>query len=222
MSSIEDAYETTMSDLISSTSFDNNDIELELFKMIHDRESIYNNTHIANSIYKNKHIISQGDIDAVLNTTNMDSYIRECKIFKDILARFVSDISNTVVERELSKNKVDRLTDVLNIFKTDFPQHASLIEASENLLNVELKDFSTYEDKLVQLNKKLYILHKFSPHYVQNDPRNLCSICVVREVDTCISPCGHTLCSQCSNKMLSKNCFVCRTEIDKNIKMFFS
>lgn len=64
-------------------------------------------------------------------------------------------------------------------------------------------------------------LFKIGTHYIQNDPKHLCPICVSEEVDSAIVPCGHTLCSKCSLKCDLTLCYVCRNSIEKVIKLYY-
>jgi hypothetical protein len=50
----------------------------------------------------------------------------------------------------------------------------------------------------------------------------LCGICNESVVDICISPCGHTFCECCIDKLSSQVCPFCRLHIQTKIKMFFS
>lgn len=58
--------------------------------------------------------------------------------------------------------------------------------------------------------------------------KNCCPICFEREVNICINPCGHTICSEC-NKVSGQNmgrqfgkCPTCRGTVTSFIKIFFS
>ena len=58
-----------------------------------------------------------------------------------------------------------------------------------------------------------------------NDNKKLCPICFENEIDTCLNPCGHTLCNNCviSNRnWRTKNCYSCRSLITDYIKIYFS
>jgi hypothetical protein len=50
---------------------------------------------------------------------------------------------------------------------------------------------------------------------------HICPICFNGEVEYCLEPCGHTLCTKCC-KRLGTTCNMCRNVFDKKIKLFFS
>ena len=58
--------------------------------------------------------------------------------------------------------------------------------------------------------------------------RATCPICFEEEVDTCNVPCGHTLCSACSEKSAAEQrpslnrCPTCRAAVSMTVKLFFS
>ncbi|NBX51604.1 hypothetical protein EBT25_17145 [bacterium] len=49
--------------------------------------------------------------------------------------------------------------------------------------------------------------------------QNLCPICFDKEVNMCIVPCGHTICSGCSRKLHGR-CPTCRGYVREMVKMF--
>lgn len=51
---------------------------------------------------------------------------------------------------------------------------------------------------------------------------SLCTICFKNDVIVVNSSCGHTACSDCSTKWSKRTCHVCKTDIDKKVKMYFS
>ena len=56
---------------------------------------------------------------------------------------------------------------------------------------------------------------------------NTCSLCLQRNVDTYMQPCGHTGCSECIKKLKDKmgdydcNCFICRKRVEKFGVLYF-
>lgn len=93
----------------------------------------------------------------------------------------------------------------------------SIKEKSENL---ELKD--TYQKELYILK---YLFHNFLKKINQGNIGSTCSLCLQKQVDTFLEPCGHTGCSECIKKYIdmSENpkCFICRKSIFKQHKLYF-
>jgi len=52
-----------------------------------------------------------------------------------------------------------------------------------------------------------------------------CSLCLQKQVDTFLEPCGHTGCGECIDKYIKRdsnnNCFICRQTIFKRHKLYF-
>lgn len=222
MSNLEEAYsQITISDNFTD-SFDN-DIDAELFRMLHDRETIYNNVHMNQLLCQETNpVVDQKDVDSILKEYKMDSYIGECSKYKQSLMDILHEISIANADYSDSQANVDLLNDICDNIKRKFSNESHALEATNNVLLKYKEMNKIHYETLCNFKKKLYILHKFSPHYINNDPRKLCSICVQREVEIANVPCGHTLCTECSNKIVSRECFFCRTEIEKVIKLYFT
>lgn len=47
----------------------------------------------------------------------------------------------------------------------------------------------------------------------------LCTICLEKNIDYCINPCGHCFCKSCINKLTSK-CHICRGLVKEKIKLY--
>ena len=225
MSDLTEAYDNTFSlhDDIGIQHFDNNNTtEIDLNRLIHDRDINYNNIMISETLFSNNPIITQEDIDSTLNTYDIEPYIKNCDMFKSIMAKTVSELSSIHAAFILQSNKVDKLKEIHENISKYFSDEQVINNNINELFSKESKQLKNLEDQLVKIKKTLYIFYKHSPHYIENDPRKLCSICVQREVDVCNTPCGHTLCSVCSNMITNRKCFICRTEIQNVIKLYFS
>lgn len=104
--------------------------------------------------------------------------------------------------------------------------NTSILKASENIKeenkNPEIK--KKYEKELSLLN--LYF-QNFVKKINNGNLGNTCSLCLQRNVDTYIEPCGHTGCSQCINVLKEKmgefncNCFICRKRVNKFGSLYF-
>ena len=73
-----------------------------------------------------------------------------------------------------------------------------------------------YERELSILN---YYFHNFIKKINNGNLGNTCSLCLQRNVDTYMNPCGHTGCSQCIKELKDRmgeyncNCFICRKKV---------
>ena len=48
-----------------------------------------------------------------------------------------------------------------------------------------------------------------------------CTICMVREVNQAVTPCGHTFCDECCRSQMTL-CYICRVQIRDKIRLYFS
>lgn len=48
-----------------------------------------------------------------------------------------------------------------------------------------------------------------------------CTICMVREVNQAMSPCGHTFCDECCRSQMTL-CYICRVQIRDKMRLYFS
>ena len=94
-------------------------------------------------------------------------------------------------------------------------------KAIEN--NIEIID-----EKISEFRKLfIFIINNIlKSNDIINDNKKLCPICFENEIDTCLNPCGHTLCNNCvisnRNWSITNKCYSCRTRITDYIKIYFS
>lgn len=127
-----------------------------------------------------------------------------------------NDIHNDVSKIYMNYNQKirDNYKDWLENYYT--PQKNS-IENNIEIINEKINDF-----------RKLFIFiinNILKSNDMITDNKKLCPICFENEVDTCLNPCGHTLCNNCviSNRnWRTKNCYSCRSLITDYIKIYFS
>jgi hypothetical protein len=48
-----------------------------------------------------------------------------------------------------------------------------------------------------------------------------CTICMTKEVNQAVTPCGHTFCDECCRTQMTA-CYICRVQIRDKIRLFFS
>ena len=221
MTTLEDAYTTSIffDEPISFTH--TNSTDTELLRLQQDRDNIYDNLLVTDSIFTNP-IITDEEHTKILIEYDISQYVQKCKEFKTLLSNIISKLNTAQEDYVTQSTKVQKLLDIIQCLKHHFNNQNDIIRQLTLASDKESLSLGKLEDELLYIKKTLYVLHKASPHFVQNDPRKLCSICVENEVDVCNVPCGHTMCSGCSNMISSRNCFICRTEIQNTIKLYFS
>jgi len=78
-----------------------------------------------------------------------------------------------------------------------------------------------YKD-LVEQHKRFVVLKGLvSLTTVQRQTAPTCTICMTKEVNHAVTPCGHTFCDECCRNQMTA-CFVCRVQIRDKIRLFFS
>lgn len=102
----------------------------------------------------------------------------------------------------------------------------SILKASEKIKedNKSSEIKKKYEKELSLLN---FYFHNFVKKINNGNLGNTCSLCLQRNVDTYMDPCGHTGCSQCISMLKEKmgefncNCFICRKRVNKFGSLYF-
>ena len=98
--------------------------------------------------------------------------------------------------------------------------------AMHNSVNQTLvNELEEFEFELVNLNDHLATYVEFLKLGIKEAlgpdvNHNTCNICWEGEIKECISPCGHTFCSGCLDKLNDRACPTCRQTIEKRIRLF--
>lgn len=120
------------------------------------------------------------------------------------------------------KQQLQNLTDVhqeLNAITDDF--FNKLLEKQEEIISNMQTDAGLL---LVNRDKLEAIIRSLGTSYnvIKNTPmHHTCPICITREVDVYLEPCGHTLCKSCS-LVQNTHCYMCRTKIRSNRNIYYS
>lgn len=120
------------------------------------------------------------------------------------------------------KQQLQNLTDVHQELKAITNEFLSkLLEKQEVIisnLQTEAGLLIVNRDKLEAIIRSLGITY----NVIKNTPMNhTCPICISREVDVYLEPCGHTLCKTCS-RMQNTHCHMCRTKIRTTRNIYYS
>jgi len=87
----------------------------------------------------------------------------------------------------------------------------------ENELESCFKRFITAYRRFLVYKKFMGIAAASEPEH--RDP--LCTVCIDGPVSHVFVPCGHTFCSSCTARNLSV-CFICRTQIQQRMRIYFN
>jgi hypothetical protein len=83
------------------------------------------------------------------------------------------------------------------------------------------KDASEMLQILISDAKDAYIRRKITKSTLHGcHIEKTCPICMTEELVMFMVPCGHVICSTCSERVVDR-CFVCRSEISSKNKLYF-
>ncbi len=112
-----------------------------------------------------------------------------------------TDIKNTIMEQVTTINETKlKLTDLSYIINLKISNYDNLLNEYKNMVKNILADES-------------------NTCKIMNDM--LCTICYEKEINKCITPCGHTICNDCSVKLNGK-CFICNQKYTSVVKLFIN
>ena len=164
--------------------------------------------------------------------------------YKTISQEFQKHQQLTLISETKYKTNYDKLqSDIGKV--TDFKEFALSINSryenletnklNESILEIIKKinddnDNNPLKEDFVKQNYifNLY-LYKFIKEINSCNNGSTCSICLMNKVDTFMEPCGHTGCSECIEKLKERsggeyncNCFLCRKNVIKFHKLYFT
>lgn len=125
-----------------------------------------------------------------------------------------------IVSKHIQKNKYKKIQELETLNES-----IKNIDLYEKEKQRKLKDLEKYYDKLkTEIEKYKYLLKN-----VLNENSELCElhnikskleckICMDRNINTFIIPCGHVICNICIN---SQECPYCRTHIEDKKTIYF-
>jgi len=101
------------------------------------------------------------------------------------------------------------------------PLQSTISHFTEQMLEAECidKEYPVFMHT-VGMFHQLRSLMKLSHMFHEKELRNPCNICMDKETDMVLVPCGHTYCSECSKKTRTI-CFLCRTQVLQKQKLYF-
>jgi hypothetical protein len=116
-----------------------------------------------------------------------------------------------------------RINDLMFLEPT--PELANLATPARDYLDSVLNRISLEDDynDMVTQYKKFSVLRGIVSlnNFQRTQTAPNCSICMVREVNQCMVPCGHTFCEECCGRQMTA-CYVCRVQIRDKLRIYFS
>lgn len=134
------------------------------------------------------------------------------------------DLNNSILELENHVNIVNARCERMNNLVKLMDLAGELGEDVDAMVKkfVEYYDIQNIEKRIGELyssrNAMLNVIRMFCTKSEQNS----CTLCLENSVNVFNIPCGHTLCSECSNKNKALTCPFCRAKIEKVGTLFLS
>ena len=167
---------------------------------------------------------------------NMSSFytlIEEFQKQNDLLLTYEKEYKDNYEKSQLDIRKITDFKDFIISIHSKYKD----LDSSE-LSKLFLKTIQNIEkdNKLKECNTKYlkqnYITNLYLNRFIKRingcNMGSTCSLCLQRQVDTFMEPCGHTACSECVNELKERNgeytcnCFLCRKKIFKFHKLYFT
>lgn len=158
------------------------------------------------------------DKDALL--ARVKSFTGGVSKFKDAQHKLIS-----IIFGEIPENK-----ELLELLLESRMNTEKVLEQIDSVINANLqKKISVLNEHLEYNYQNRAELIKFMSESVRsvrelngelNKP-NTCGVCYDKEVNTCLVPCGHTFCGNCTENM-KDTCAMCSGKVERSVRMFLS
>ena len=203
-----------------------------------------NDTSEIDNIFK---LENNNDIEVINNISNTKSCIspilkemidiyekfkNEFKIKQDELYIIENELKKSIENNEKDIKIVESLLDKTCILSKNYIEEGDKDDILIDKM-IELSEYIKDNNKIYEIKNKYIKSRKEIIEYMEiikyinnYNLGNTCSICLTNKIDSYYNPCGHTLCSECSDKRKSNagvyyKCFICREDIIDIRKLYF-
>ena len=209
----------------------NNKDDIENIKLI-------NLENIGNTSYSCSHNTS-----SEFDFFNIKKNINDIKEASLMLSNKIDILNKKILEEKT--NIIDSKKNIEELKKKSIKTFKHLLTIEQNIQNLKQIDSEPNNMKLLEeelsiqrhhyinhyindIHTKLKSYHKSmntikyinSLYSINQSNSKVCSICLTNEISTFTIPCGHTFCSECSEKLNNK-CYICRQLITKVCNMYY-
>lgn len=166
-------------------------------------------------------------------------YTESCKIAKHVISMFTDDtrtvqeagsrISSVIEKWRISDTSLEKMCEVLmktsldmrEVCNKDRVEIMGCISEIKKLRELYTKDASETLQNVISDTKNAYTRRKITKSTLHGCRiEKTCPICMTEELVIFMVPCGHVICSVCSERVVDR-CFVCRSEITSKNKLYF-
>lgn len=181
---------------------------------------------------------STRDLMPITDTTETDAYIvteigMSPALLRDAMKRSIRLYVNaaaglTAAEARLEEklSRLETITERVNdlMFLEPTPELESLSGPARAYLDSIFAKINLEEDykAMVEQYKRFVVLRSLVS-LSQSSPARapMCTICMTKEVNQAIIPCGHTFCGDCCRDQMTA-CYICRVQIRDKVRLYFS
>ena len=184
--------------------------------------------------------IDREDDEFIKITKMIDESIEKISVTMELFEKQQDKV--TLLEKEMTKSydlirddfkKIDEFSTFVSTIDNKY-KDLDKTKLTESILEIceSIKQKTNNLEVKNEYQKELYILKYFFHNFIkkmnQGNIGSTCSLCLQRQVDTFLEPCGHTACSECIERFMgtdrsicNEKCFICRQSIYKFHKLFF-
>ena len=241
-------FMNNMSDNYSQISWNNKIISCQKIENLNNTHNLDNKVNEILNIYKDLTLLDTFEIpDDYSNDEEVKGHLEEInkfnELFKTIKDNYLKQTEKTIILQTEYKKEDEKLqSDIEKV--SDFKEFAYSINTkykdldtdklNENILEISKKIKDSHDDKTkLEYLKQNHILNLYLYKFIReiNSCNNgsTCNLCLQRQVDTFMEPCGHTGCSECIEILKNRsggeyncNCFICRKNVIKFHKLYFT
>ena len=203
------------------------DIHQDMVGLLSDRFTVELDKEKEEELVEHKKIIENGMKSIELLSDRFQEQQKKTllaeKKFKEVLSE-TSDDANKIKDFTTFMIQMDS--------KYKDPEIKSLNKTMIDISD-KIKKNSKCEELKQDYQKQTYLMKYYLHHFIKKlNGANLgstCSLCLQRQVDTFMNPCGHTGCSECIQMLkesggneYTTNCFMCRKVVIKFQKIYFT
>jgi hypothetical protein len=235
-------------DNYSQVSWNNRLLSCQKIENFNNIQNLDNNVKEILNIYRDLTLLDTFEIpedykdDKEVNE-HLEKINKFIELFKTIKDNLLKQNEKTLILQTEYKKMDDKLQDDIQKV-SDFKEFALSINTkykdldteklNQNILEItkKIKDSNNDEikKKLLKENHILNLyLYKFIKEINSCNNGSTCSLCLQRQVDTFMEPCGHTGCSECIEILKNRsggeyncNCFLCRKNVIKFHRLYFT
>lgn len=201
-----------------------------------ERKKIIENINNSFNQLVEKKLVSNKDnkLNMLLNSDFINNSVEKIKKINNERLELVGKFNKIIkLKHTLNKIEKDNAKILNNLSQINENKNNSDIKNMKNLFSdIDGKIASNLAEKKIELEKILENIKNNLDVYNSNivfiqslysllSLYPVCCICNTNSVNQVLIPCGHTLCLDCNNNIIGRNCPMCRKNIDERIGIKF-